>query len=141
MNSPRLRTAYSPLFAWEDCTFVNQFVTRSGVGHPDNFLEGACAGGCAVVESISGSSSGVEFMDYLHVGQVIRLSHHESLVLSYKASCLRETITGGTVTVGLDRSQVRSGEVQRSVGRCGEGKKLTDAQSVAGRTFRGGIPH
>ena len=45
MNSPRLRTAYSPLFAWEDCTFVNQFVTRSGVGHPDNFfLEGACAG-------------------------------------------------------------------------------------------------
>src|SRR6516164_6941693 len=44
MNSPRLRTAYSPLFAWEDCTFVNQFVTRSGVGHPDNFfLEGACA--------------------------------------------------------------------------------------------------
>ena len=45
MNSPRLRTAYSPLFAWEDCTFVNQFVTRSGVGHPDEFfLEGACAG-------------------------------------------------------------------------------------------------
>src|SRR6516164_2805124 len=45
MNSPRLRTAYSPLFAWEDCTFVNQFVTRSGVGHPDDFfLEGACAG-------------------------------------------------------------------------------------------------
>jgi hypothetical protein len=95
----------------------------------------------AVVESISGNSSGVEFMDYLHLGQVIRLSPRETLVLSYKASCLRETITGGTVTVGLDRSQVRSGEVQRSVGPCGEGKKLTDAQSVAGRTFRGGIPH
>jgi len=95
----------------------------------------------AVVESISGNSSGVAFMDYLHLGQVIRLSPHETLVLSYKASCLQETITGGTVTVGLDRSQVRSGEVQRSVGRCGEGKKVTDAQSVAGRTFRGGIPH
>jgi hypothetical protein len=94
----------------------------------------------AVVESISGNSSGVEFMDYLHLGQVIRLSPSETLVLSYKASCLRETITGGTVTVGLDRSQVRSGEVQRSVGRC-EGDKLTDAQSIAGRTFRGGIPH
>ena len=50
MNSPRLRTAYSPLFAWEDCTFVNQFVTRSGVGHPDDFfLEGACAGDVDVV--------------------------------------------------------------------------------------------
>jgi hypothetical protein len=94
----------------------------------------------AVVESVSGNSSGVEFMDYLHLGQVIRLSPRETLVLSYKASCLRETITGGTVTVGLDRSQVQSGQVQRSVGRCGEGKKLTDAQSVAGRNFRGGIP-
>src|SRR6516165_11155951 len=56
----------------------------------------------AVVESISGNSSGVEFMDYLHLGQVIRLNNRETLVLSYKASCLRETITGGTVTVGLD---------------------------------------
>ena len=92
----------------------------------------------AVVESISGNSSGVEFMDYLHLGQVIRLSPRETLVLSYKASCVRETITGGTVTVGLDGSQVRSGEVQRSVGRCGEGKsELTGAQSIAGRTYRG----
>ena len=96
----------------------------------------------AVVESISGNSSGVEFMDYLHLGQVIRLSPHETLVLSYKASCLRETITGGTVMVGLDGSQVQSGEVQRSVGRCGEGKsELTGAQSIAGRTFRGGFTH
>src|SRR3974377_1354640 len=44
----------------------------------------------AVVESISGNSSGVEFMDYLHLGQVIRLSPRETLVLSYKASCVRE---------------------------------------------------
>ena len=92
----------------------------------------------AVVESLSGNSSGVEFMDYLHLGQVIRLSPRETLVLSYKASCVRETITGGTVMVGLDGSQVQSGEVQRSVGRCGEGKsELTGAQSIAGRTYRG----
>jgi hypothetical protein len=96
----------------------------------------------AVVESISGNSSGVEFMDYLHLGQVIRLGSRDTIVLSYKASCVRETITGGTVTVGLDRSQVRSGEVQRSVGRCGEGNfEITGAQSIAGRTFRGGFTH
>jgi hypothetical protein len=94
----------------------------------------------AVVESISGNSSGLEFMDYLHLGQVIRLSPRDTLVLSYKASCVRKTITGGTVTVGLDRSQVQSGEVQRSIGRCSEGKsELTGAQSIAGRTFRGGL--
>jgi hypothetical protein len=94
----------------------------------------------AVVESISGNSSGLEFMDYLHLGRVIRLSPRDTLVLSYKASCVRKTITGGTVTVGLDRSQVQSGEVQRSIGRCSEGKsELTGAQSIAGRTFRGGL--
>ena len=96
----------------------------------------------AVVESISGNSSGVEFMDYLHLGQVIRLSPSETLVLSYKASCLRETITGGTVTVGLDRSQVQSGDVKRFVGPCVAGKiELTGAQSVGGRIFRGGFTH
>ena len=97
----------------------------------------------AVVESISGNSSGVEFMDYLHLGQVIRLNNRETLVLSYKASCVRETITGGTVTVGLDRSQVQSGEVRRSVGRCGEGKmEVTRAlNDIGGRTFRGGLTH
>ena len=94
----------------------------------------------AMVESISGNSSGVEFMDYLHLGQVIRLNNRETLVLSYKASCVRETITGGMVTVGLDRSQVQSGEVQRIVGGCGEGKpELTGAPSIAGRNFRGGL--
>jgi hypothetical protein len=92
------------------------------------------------VESIGGNSSGVEFMDYLHLGQIIRLHNREALVLSYKASCMRETITGGTVMVGLDRSQVQSGEVQRSVGRCGEHKsELTGAPSITGRIVRGGL--
>ena len=40
----------------------------------------------AVVESISGNSSGVEFMDYLHLGQVIRLNNRETLVLSYNST-------------------------------------------------------
>jgi hypothetical protein len=99
----------------------------------------------ALVESISGNSSGVEFMDYLHLGQVVRLGTHETIVLSYKASCVRETITGGTVTIGIDRSQVQSGEVKRFVGQCGAGKmEPTGTQSaiaVAGRTFRGGVSH
>jgi hypothetical protein len=95
------------------------------------------------LESISGNSSGVEFMDYLRLGRVIRLGPHETIVLSYRTSCVRETITGGTVTVGIDRSQVQSGEVERLDGRCDAGKMvLTGTQSeIAGRTFRGGLPH
>src|SRR5208337_357918 len=47
----------------------------------------------AVVESISGNSSGVKFLDYLRLGQVIRLDPHETIVLSYRTSCVREMIT------------------------------------------------
>jgi hypothetical protein len=95
----------------------------------------------ALVERVSGKTSGVEFMDYLRLGQVIHLGPHDTIVLSYKASCVRETITGGTVTVGIERSQVQSGDVERIVGRCGSGKReFTDAQgTIAGRTFRGGL--
>jgi hypothetical protein len=97
----------------------------------------------ALVESISGDSSGVKFMDYLRLGRVIRLGAHETIVLSYRTSCVRETITGGTVTVGIDRSQVQSGKVERLDGRCDAGKMvLTGTQSeIGGRTFRGAFPH
>ena len=56
---------------------------------------------------------------------------------------MREMITGGTVTVGIDQSQVQSGEVKRSDGRCDVGKmELTGAHTeIAGRTFRGGLAH
>jgi len=93
----------------------------------------------ALVESLTGNSPGVGFMDYVQAGQVIRLGPHDTIVLSYISSCLRETITGGTVTVGTDWSEVQSGEVRRMRGQCDVGKVvLTGAQSpIAGRTFRG----
>ena len=37
---------------------------------------------------------------------MIHLSPHDWIVLSYLKSCVRETITGGTVTVGVERSEV-----------------------------------
>lgn len=106
---------------------------------------GAAAAGLnevAVVESINGNASGVQFMDYLHAGQVIRLAPHETMVLSYRASCVQERITGGTVTIGLEGSQVQAGEIQRFDGRCGTGKMvLTGAHNdIGGRPFRGAAP-
>ena len=94
----------------------------------------------ALVENLTGNSPGVEFMDYVRTGQVIRLGPHQTIVLSYISSCLRETITGGTVTVGTDWSEVQSGEVRRAKGPCDVGKAmLTGALSqIGGRTFRGG---
>jgi hypothetical protein len=97
----------------------------------------------ALIESMSGNSRGLQIMDYVQAGQIIHLEPHETIVLSYKASCVRETITGGTVTIGIDRSLVQSGQVRRIDTPCETGKTvLTGALSdIAGRTFRGGPVH
>jgi hypothetical protein len=78
-------------------------------------------------------------MDYVRTGEVIRLGARDTLVLTYMTSCIRETITGGIVTIGTDWSEVQSGQVLRMRGQCGVGKTvLTGAQTpIGGRTFRG----
>ena len=93
----------------------------------------------ALVEGFNGNSSNIGYMDYVHAGQVIRLGPRETLVLSYETSCIRETITGGIVTIGSDWSEVQSGHVVRTRGHCGVGKMvLTGVQtSIGGRSFRG----
>jgi hypothetical protein len=61
----------------------------------------------AVVEDVQGKVTGVEFMDYVVPGTVIKLGADGKVVLGYMKSCWRETITGiGTVIVGTERSAV-----------------------------------
>jgi hypothetical protein len=60
----------------------------------------------AIVEEVKGKVTGVEFMDYVHPGKVIKLGTSGSIVLSYLESCVRETITGGVVLVGTEQSKV-----------------------------------
>jgi hypothetical protein len=100
----------------------------------------ALAGGAvALIESLASQSQRVELMKYAHAGQVIRLGPDQTLVLSYKDSCVRETITGGTVTIGTNQSEVQSGEVTRMRGPCVVGRvDISNGEfSVGGRSFRG----
>jgi hypothetical protein len=92
----------------------------------------------ALVEGLTGTSS-VGFMDYLKTGQIIRLGPRDRLVLTYMTSCVRETITGGTVIIGTESSEVQAGEVVRVNGQCGGDRfVLTSAQTaIGGRSFRG----
>jgi hypothetical protein len=86
----------------------------------------------AIVEDVKSAGAGVEFMDYVGSGQVIRLAPGDTLVLSYLVSCAHETITGGTVTVGLAQSQVQDGKVVRAKVPCDGGKmQLSSAQANA----------
>jgi hypothetical protein len=94
----------------------------------------------ALIEDLSGNPAALEVMDYLETGQVIRLGARETLVLSYLKSCTRETITGGTVTVGTEQSEVVSGRVERTKVRCDRARASASAEYViqsSGHVFRG----
>ena len=69
-------------------------------------------------------------MDYVGTGQVIKLEPRDVLVLSYLKSCQHETITGGTVFVGAERSDVQGGKIVRAKVPCDGGKmRLTSQQA------------
>ena len=98
----------------------------------------------AVVEDVSGKPAGVEFMDYVDAGQGDQAGvRATSIVLGYLKSCWRETIRGGTVTVGAEQSEVSGGSVDRAKVACDGGKmELAAAQSKqsAAMVFRTGSP-
>jgi len=87
----------------------------------------------AVIEEVKGKPSGVEFMDYVTPGKVIKLGPKDSIVLGYMTSCWRETITGGTVLVGAEQSMVREGEIERIKVDCdGGGQPAADQKTGEG---------
>ena len=85
----------------------------------------------ALVEDVKSVTANVEFMDYVDSGRVIRLEANDVLVLSYLKSCEHETITGGTVRVGLERSDVREGKVVRAKVPCDGGKMQLTAEQAS----------
>lgn len=96
----------------------------------------AAAEPVALVEEIEAGNAGVEFMDYVGKGQAIRLGGDGRLVLSYLKSCIRETVTGGTVTVGEQQSRIEGGRVSRETVSCDGGRlMLTSEQSAKSGTM------
>ena len=93
----------------------------------------------AIVEEVSDPSSGVQHMDILQEGRVIRLSQNAILTLGYLRSCVRETIVGGKVTVGRNTSRIENGKRQTETVDC-DGKPLAEPSrhgaEVAGAAFR-----
>ena len=85
----------------------------------------------ALVEDVRSATADVEFMDYVGSGQVIKLGPGDVLVLSYLKSCEHETITGGTVMVGVERSDVKDGKIVRAKVPCDGGKVRLNAQQAS----------
>jgi hypothetical protein len=85
----------------------------------------------ALVEDIQGQPAGVELMDYVVLGRVIKLGPGDTITLGYLKSCWRETITGATVTVGVDQSTVKGGNVSREKVACDAGRMELTAQTAS----------
>jgi hypothetical protein len=85
----------------------------------------------AIVEDAKGRNLDVDFMDYLEAGRVVKLGPGDELVVGYLASCWRETIKGGTVTIGAEQSTVAGGTVRREKVACAGAKmQLTSDQAA-----------
>jgi hypothetical protein len=85
----------------------------------------------ALVEDVKRAAADIDFMDYVGNGQVIKLEPGEVLVLSYLKSCEHETITGGTVTVGQEHSEIQDGQVVRTKVACDGGKMRLSPQQAS----------
>jgi len=93
----------------------------------------------AIVEDVQGKVEGIEFMDYVAPGKIIKLGPKAGVTLSYLKSCLRETITEGVVLVGAEQSTVQLGNVQRVKVPCdANAVQLSEreANQSAATTFR-----
>jgi len=105
---------------------------------------GAVADGpVAIVEEVDSRVADVDFLAYLTIGRVIHLSPTDRLVIGYLNSCWRETIVGGDVTVGSERSEVKGGAVERVKVRCDPGKSSASKQTErsGAMVFRRKVTH
>ena len=75
----------------------------------------------AVVEDVSAGAADLQFMDLLEQGRVIKLGDGQNITLGYLRSCTREIVTGGTITVGRDASEVAGGAIERELVDCDGG--------------------
>ena len=91
----------------------------------------------AIIEQVDSGQNGVDVMDYVTAGRIIRLPPNGTIVIGYFRSCLQETITGGTITIGTLQSEVTGGTTSRVRVLCDGGRlDATTTQGSPGMVFR-----
>lgn len=87
----------------------------------------------AIVEDLDARVKGAELLAYVETGHRIDASGG-TVVLNYLASCVRETITGGTLVVGERESTVTGGQVKRDTLAACDSGKLVLRESEGGKS-------
>ena len=94
----------------------------------------------AIVEDVDPRISSVALMDYLEPGRTLVLGAQGWIEIGYFASCTREKVVGGVVRIGVDRSEVSGGQVDRRQVECDSENIAVpelQAERVAGSAQRG----
>lgn len=87
----------------------------------------------AIVTDQTGVVPNPPLLGFARVGERYTLGQGGRLALGYLASCVEETIVGGTVTIGENQSIVRGGNVERRKVECDSaGLVLTETQLAEG---------
>lgn len=81
----------------------------------------------ALVEQASADAP-VDAFQFLSAGERIDLASGQTIEIGYLASCVRETITGGSVTIGREQSDVAGGDVRREALACGVNVALSQSE-------------
>ena len=114
MKSKKLKLA---IISW----LLSTLFFVCGASHADELV--------AIVEDCSPSLSGVDVFEYLSPGTIFKLADNEWILLGYFRSCNQETINGGTILVGENKSTVIDGSVNRRKVQCdSENLQLTTDQ-------------
>ncbi|WP_419905091.1 hypothetical protein [Kiloniella sp.] len=93
----------------------------------------------AIVDDIVGDVQEVEIMDLLWEGQSLSLNSGSQISIGYMNACLSEKITGGKVTIGIDKSTVVGGLVETEQLDCGQkiqGKSASSKTVALTAVFR-----
>ena len=82
----------------------------------------------AIVENVEPpSGAAVALMDYLYAGGTVELAEDSRLEIVYFESCRAETILGGRVEVGTERSDVAGGDVEAEQIECSQPQRVVSA--------------
>lgn len=84
----------------------------------------------AIVEAVEGVP-GLEPMTMLPAGRVIALGAGGHVEIGYLRSCWRETIDGGKISIGEERSEVEGGRVMRELVECDATPLALSAEQAA----------
>ncbi|WP_374650617.1 hypothetical protein [Dongia sp.] len=98
----------------------------------------------AIVDESPRTEGPGQIFEMLPENTILDLAAGETIVLGYLKSCVRETITGGRVTVGPKESVVEGGKVIREKTQCTEthlALTADESQQSATIAFRGQIKY